>query len=78
LGTEKRQIIMTTILRVFTHEHNAIAVAAQEYQMAKEHVREVCLLRDPTNPDHQKRFLDAMDRQEAARERYVELLTGEP
>jgi hypothetical protein len=66
---------VTTILRVFTHEHNAAAVAEQEYEMAKEHVREVCLLRDPTNADHQKRFLDAMDRQEAARERWLKLLT---
>jgi hypothetical protein len=61
---------------IFTHEHNAAAVAEQEYEMAKEHVREVSLLRDPTNPDHQRRFRDAMDRQEVARERYVRLLTA--
>ncbi|QEG26591.1 hypothetical protein GobsT_13330 [Gemmata obscuriglobus] len=44
--------------------------------MAEEHVREVCLLRDPTNPDHQRRLRDAMGRQEAARERYVQMLTA--
>ncbi len=61
-----------TVLRVFTHEHNRLEVARQEYQQAKEHFREVMLHRDSTNPDHQKRFKDALDRQEAARERFIE------
>jgi hypothetical protein len=55
----------------FTHEHNAHEVARQEYWLAKRHFREVLKYRDATNPEHQKRFRDALDRQEAAREAYV-------
>ena len=67
-----------TVLRVFSHDHNTGDVARQEYELAKEHFREVCRLRDPTNPDHQRRFHDALERQGVARERYVDLLTGRP
>jgi hypothetical protein len=63
--------MMAEVLRVFTHGHNAIEVATQEYELAKEHLREVSKHRDPTNPDHQKRFRDAMDRQELARDAYL-------
>ena len=58
----------------FKHEHNALEVATQEYRLAKTHFREVMHYRDCTNPEHQKRFRDALDRQEVARERYVEAL----
>lgn len=58
----------------FTHEHNAREVVAQEYRLAKEHLREVMRYRDSTNPEHQKRFRDAIDRQEAARERFIQEL----
>jgi hypothetical protein len=60
----------------FTHTHNAHEVIRQEYQLAKQHFQEVLMYRDSTNPDHQKRFRDALDRQEAAREAYVAVLTG--
>ena len=63
------------VLRVFTaHDHNSREVVAQEYRLAKEHLREVMLYRDCTNPDHQRRFRDALDRQSAAREWHIELL----
>ena len=65
-----------TVLRFFTHEFNAEGVAHQEYQLAKQHFREVCEHRDPANLDHQKRFHDAVERQEAARERWFKVLCG--
>jgi hypothetical protein len=46
-------------------------VAAQEYQLAKEYLSEVCKARDPTNPEHQKRHTHAMDKHEIAREAYL-------
>lgn len=64
-----------TVLRVFDHSHNPRQVAAQEYELAKEHFKELLEYRDATNPDHQKRFQDALDRQEAARERYIKALS---
>ena len=63
-----------TVLRVFSHEFNAVDVARQEYELAKEHFQEVCKHRDPTNPDHQKRFRDAAERQEEARNNWLKLL----
>jgi hypothetical protein len=63
--------VTAEVLRVFSHEHNAREVAAQEYQLAKEYLSDVCKHRDPTNPDHQRRFQDAMERQEVAREAYL-------
>lgn len=60
----------------FTHEHNALEVATQDYKLAKAHFRDVLHYRDATNPEHQKRFQDALDRQELARERYVESLVS--
>ncbi|HEX4611073.1 MAG TPA: hypothetical protein VH092_22980 [Urbifossiella sp.] len=65
-----------TVLRAFNHEHNAAEVARQEYEFAKQHFREVCAFRDPTNPDHQQRFRDAADRQEEARERWLRVLVN--
>lgn len=59
---------------MFVIEHNRLEAIAQEYQLAKQHVREVCLHRDPTNPDHHRRFKDAMERQEVAREAYLRLI----
>ena len=60
----------------FTHQHNHREVIEQEYGAAKEHFREVCQNRIAGNEDHDRRFRDAVDRQAAARGRYVELLTG--
>lgn len=59
------------ILRAFTHDHNPLEVAEQEYEMAKEHYRQVLLHCDPLNPDHTRRFHDALDRLDAARGRWV-------
>lgn len=56
---------------VFTHEHNALEVAAQEWELAERHFREVCQHGDMRNPDHQQRFRDAVERREAARERWL-------
>jgi hypothetical protein len=66
--------VAAEIFRAFSHEHNALEVATQEYRHAKEHFREVLHYRDCTNPDHQRRFRDALDRQEEARDRYVAAL----
>ncbi len=41
--------------------------------MGRSHVMQY---RDCTNPEHQKRFRDAIDRQEEARERYIEALVS--
>jgi hypothetical protein len=60
---------------IFTHDHNALDVARQEYNMAKQHFREVMKHRDCTNAEHQRRFRDALERQGVARERFVELLS---
>jgi GrpB-like predicted nucleotidyltransferase (UPF0157 family) len=62
------------VIDVFEHENNALDVARQEYHMAKQHFREVMQYRDCTNAEHQRRFRDALERQTAARERYIELL----
>jgi hypothetical protein len=64
---------MTEVLRIFSHDHNPLAVAAQEYELAKEHHREM-LRRDFRNPGHQQRFADAQERLEAARETYLRLM----
>ncbi|WP_088260898.1 hypothetical protein [Fimbriiglobus ruber] len=59
----------------FTHQHNQSEVVRQEYEAAKDHFREVCQHRIAGNADHDRRFRDAIDRRNAARERFVELLT---
>ena len=51
-------------------------MAEQEYEAAKEHFREVCKHRVAGNPDHDRRFRDAVEHKTAARDRYVELLTS--
>lgn len=53
---------------------NPREAAAQDYRLAKQHVREALKYHDCTNADHQKRFRDALKRQEEARERYVATL----
>lgn len=59
------------VLRAFSHEHNRAEVARQEYEAAKEHYGQVLEHRNPLNPDHNRRFHDASDRLEAARERWL-------
>ena len=63
------------IQNVFTHEHNPLEVARQEYDLAKEHFRQVVLNRVIGIPGHERRFRDALDRKIAARDRFVEMLT---
>ena len=63
------------VLRAFAHEHNRPEVARQEYDAAKDHYRRVLLHCDPLNPDHTRRFHDALDRLDAARERWLGFLT---
>lgn len=58
----------------FDHDHHPREVARQEYELAKEHFHEVCLHRIAGNADHDRRFRDAVDRQEAARARWLKLL----
>jgi cytoplasmic iron level regulating protein YaaA (DUF328/UPF0246 family) len=58
----------------FSHAHNPLDVAHQEYELAKQHFREVMQYRDATNPEHQKRFRDAVNQQEAARNAYLKAL----
>ncbi|WP_020472389.1 hypothetical protein [Zavarzinella formosa] len=60
----------------FCHEHNRLEVARQEYAAAKQHFREVMQNRIAGNTDHDRRFRDALNRQSAAREKLVELLTS--
>lgn len=60
-----------SVLAAFTHVHNMPRVARQEYALAREHYREVCDHFDAVNPDHQRRFLDAAERLEVARERWL-------
>jgi hypothetical protein len=60
----------------FAHVANRLEVATQEYIMAKKHCREVLRYRDSTNPEHQKRFQDALERQSVAREQYLEALSA--
>lgn len=62
------------VVEVFTHHHNVPRVAKQEYDLAKQHYREVCDNFNATNADHQRRFRDAADRLEVARERWLGLL----
>ena len=72
---EGRALTAQVLENVFTHDHNAREVVAQEYRLAKEHLSEVMRYRDSANPEHQRRFRDALDRQEAAREAYVGMLS---
>lgn len=58
----------------FDHDHHRLEVARQEYALAKEHFREVCLHRIAGNADHDQRFRDAAERREVARERWLKLL----
>lgn len=60
-------------LRVFTHDHNPLAVAEQEYELAKKHHRDV-LRASFRDPDSQQRFADAQERLETAREAYLSLM----
>ncbi|QEH36532.1 hypothetical protein OJF2_51160 [Aquisphaera giovannonii] len=64
------------ICGLFEIEHNRLPALAQEYELAKEHKREVLRHSDARNPDHQRRFSDAQEREEAARERYVAALVS--
>ena len=64
------------VLRAFTHDHNRAEVVRQEYEMAKEHYRQVLLHCDPLNSDHTRRFHDALDRLDAARERWLGVVCG--
>ncbi len=61
---------------LFEIEHNRLPALAQEYELAKEHKREVLKRRIPWNPEHNRRFRDALEREEAARERYVSALVS--
>jgi hypothetical protein len=62
------------VVSVFSHTHNAPRVAKQEYDHAKAHYREVCDNFNVLSPDHQRRFRDATERMEAAREVYLRSL----
>jgi hypothetical protein len=62
------------VLRVFTHEFNPLAVAQQDYEMAKLHHREVLRCLRFSDPESQRRFVDAQERLETAREAYLRLL----
>ncbi|HEX4608222.1 MAG TPA: hypothetical protein VH092_08450 [Urbifossiella sp.] len=65
-----------TVLRAFNHEHNASEVARQEYEFAKQHYREVCSQYDGRCRNCQSRFLDASERLEAARERWLRVMVS--
>ncbi|WP_435008013.1 hypothetical protein P12x_005280 [Tundrisphaera lichenicola] len=62
------------IAGLFAIEHNRLPALEQEYELAKEHQREVLKCRVPLNPEHQRRFADACDRLDSARERYIAAL----
>lgn len=62
------------VLRVFTHDHNPLAVAAQEYELAKRHHRRVLQSARFCDPEGQRRFADAQERLETAREAYLSLM----
>lgn len=59
------------VIEAFTHHHNVSRVAKQDYDLAKAHYCEVCDNFGATNPDHQRRFRDAADRLETARDAYL-------
>lgn len=59
---------------LFTIEHNRLPALEQDYELAKEHQREVLRCRLPLNPEHQRRFQDAQERLNEARERYLAAL----
>lgn len=61
---------------LFAIHHNRLPALEQEYELAQEHKREVLRHRDARNPDHQRRFQDAQEREAAARERYVAALVS--
>lgn len=61
--------------RFFTIEYNRLAAARQEYELAKEHYAEVLKHRNALNPEHNRRFADAHERLEEAREKYLGVLT---
>lgn len=60
----------------FAHLHNPLEVARQEHELAKAHFREVVMHREAGNASHERRFRDALERRNAARDRYVEMLTS--
>jgi hypothetical protein len=58
----------------FTHQHNTLDVARQEYDLAKAHFNDVCQYRNSLNQEHNRRFTDAIERKRLARDRFVKLL----
>jgi hypothetical protein len=64
------------VLRAFDHEHNALEVARQDYEMAKQHVDEILRLDWRQRNNCQDVFRAAVERRDAARKRFVALLVG--
>ena len=62
------------IFRAFRHEHNALEVARQEYDAAREHFRAIRDRAGCLSSEGQDRLTDARERREAARGRYLSLL----
>jgi hypothetical protein len=60
-----------TISGFFTIQNNRLAALEQEYELAKEQHGEILKYRDPLNPEHEKRFRDACERLETAREAWI-------
>lgn len=64
------------VLRAFDHEHNALEAARQDYEMAKQHVDAILSLDWRQRNNSQDIFRAAVERRDAARERFVALLVG--
>lgn len=62
------------VIQAFAHEYNRAAVAEQEYEAAKEHYHQVLTHRNPLNPEHNRRFRDASDRLDMARQRWLAVM----
>ncbi|WP_020471497.1 hypothetical protein [Zavarzinella formosa] len=64
------------LANIFTHDHNALEVARQEYEAAKKHFREVMENKVCGIPDHERRYRDAMERQNSACEKFAKTLSA--
>jgi hypothetical protein len=60
--------VTAEVIRVFTHDHNALEVARQEFMLARQHRRDL-LNRSWDSP----RYLEALEREDLARELYYSL-----
>ena len=59
------------VLRVFSHEHNTLEVARQDYELAKQEVDRMLIKGFHRLSHYHERFQAGVDRRDQARERWL-------